>query len=98
MSLDIQLNSSTVLYTIPQGLPGELSDTDSESEMNLLRYYEQQKSTARSDEMVVTAAKEMGRELYSYLPPVERRQKLDAMVKKAYACIALIESLPNIKR
>jgi hypothetical protein len=32
------------------------------------------------DEMVVTAAKEMGRELYAELSLEERKQKLDAMV------------------
>ena len=49
-------------------------------DMNLQRYYEQQKSTARSDEQLVTRAKEMGKELFNYLPPLERRDKLDAMV------------------
>ena len=48
--------------------------------MNLVRYYEHQKFTVRSDEQVVTRAKEMGKELFSYLPPNERREKLDAMV------------------
>ena len=51
-----------------------------ERDMNLVRYYEHQKFTVRSDEQVVTRAKEMGKELFSYLPPNERREKLDAMV------------------
>jgi hypothetical protein len=48
--------------------------------VNLLRYYEKQKVAARSDEMVVMAAKETGRELYSYLPVEERKTKLDSLV------------------
>ena len=44
------------------------------------RLYEQQQTTARSDEQLVTRAKQMGRELFNDLPPTERRQKMDAMV------------------
>ena len=56
------------------------SDYSDEDEMNLLRYFEQQKLAQHSDELVVTAAKEMGKELYANLSPEERRNKLDAMV------------------
>ena len=58
----------------------EVSESDSDIEMSLLRYYERQKMTANSDEMVVMAAKEMGQKLYSHLPPDERKGKLDEMV------------------
>ncbi|XP_078683133.1 PDZ domain-containing protein 8-like isoform X1 [Branchiostoma floridae x Branchiostoma belcheri] len=34
------------------------------------------------DTLIVTAAKELGRDLYSELPQEERRQKLDAMINK----------------
>lgn len=50
--------------------------------MNLMEYYERQKKSGKSDEMVVTAAKEMGRELYNYLPVDERKVKLDSLVSQ----------------
>ena len=60
------------------------SSCDSDDELNLLKFFERQKSSHNADEMVVTAAKEMGKELYAHLSPEERRDKLDAMVGWIY--------------
>ena len=49
--------------------------------MNLLKFFERPRAGHSADEMVVTAAKEMGKELYAGLDPEERRIKLDAMVR-----------------
>ncbi len=54
--------------------------SDSEDELNLLKFFEQQKSSQNAEEVVVTAAKEMGKELYAHLSPDQRRDKLDNMV------------------
>ncbi len=61
------------------------SDSESDDELNLLKYWEQQKSSAgnAADELVVTAAKEMGKELFASLDPAERREKLDSTVSRA---------------
>ena len=59
--------------------------SDSDDEMNLLKFFEQQKSLQNADEVVVTAAKEMGKELYAHLPPDERRDKLDTTVSEHWA-------------
>ncbi len=59
-----------------------LESTDTEDdEANLLRFFERSRTGHSADEMVVTAAKEMGKELYANLNPEERREKLDAMVR-----------------
>lgn len=63
----------------PGSSPGT-SDTEDEDEMSLLKFFERPRAGHSADEMVVTAAKEMGKELYSSLDPEERREKLDAMV------------------
>lgn len=57
-------------------------DSEDDEELNLLKFYERQKasSSQNADELVVTAAKEMGRELYANMSPEERREKLDHMV------------------
>ncbi|ELT94329.1 hypothetical protein CAPTEDRAFT_228988 [Capitella teleta] len=59
-------------------------DSEDDEELNLLKFYERQKasSSQNADELVVTAAKEMGRELYANMSPEERREKLDHMVSK----------------
>ena len=62
------------------GSSPDTSDTEDEDEMNLLKFFERPRAGHSADEMVVTAAKEMGKELYSSLDPEERREKLDAMV------------------
>lgn len=54
--------------------------SDSDDELNLLKFFEQQKSSQNADEVVVTAAKEMGKELFAHLDPEERRDKLDSTV------------------
>ena len=46
----------------------------------MLKYFAEQKANQNSDELVMRAAKEMGRELYVHLSPEERRDKLDSMV------------------
>ena len=62
------------------GSSPDSTDTEEEDEMNLLKFFERPRAGHNADEMVVTAAKEMGRELYASLDPEERRVKLDAMV------------------
>ena len=56
------------------------SSDDSDSESSSLLQLSKQKAKGNLDEMVVTAAKEMGKELYAELSLEERKQKLDAMV------------------
>lgn len=61
----------------------EASSESDEEEEHLLKFFEQQRSgqTAQNaEEVVVTAAKEMGKELYANLSHEERRNKLDTMV------------------
>ncbi|XP_064636736.1 PDZ domain-containing protein 8-like isoform X2 [Lineus longissimus] len=58
------------------------SSEDEEELMMLQKLKEYQKGSHDKDELVVTAAKQMGKELYSHLSLEERREKLDAMVTK----------------
>lgn len=60
------------------------SDDESELEFNFIHFLKQQEAVhaLRSEEAVVTAAKEMGKELYSGVDPIERHQKLENMVAK----------------
>ena len=60
----------------------EASASDEEEEINLLKVYEQQKAAHNADELVVTAAKEMGKELFAHLDFEQRKNKLDNMVSK----------------
>ena len=60
-------------------------DSEAEGEEgHLLRIIERQKTAHNADELVVTAAKQMGKELYAHLNRKQRRQKLDAMVSKIW--------------
>ena len=54
-------------------------DSSGDEESQMLRYINEQKSQ-NADELVVTAAKQMGRELYAHMSPEERQDKLDYMV------------------
>ena len=58
----------------------DTSDSEEEDEMNLLKFFEEQKHSHNADEVVVTAAKEMGKELFANLDPAERKDKLDSTV------------------
>ena len=83
---------SNFSYVIPNLFPPQLSASDSDTsdlsdeddeEMNLLKFFEEQKQHSHNaDELVVTAAKEMGKELYANLDPAERKEKLDATVSR----------------
>ena len=59
----------------------DISSSSDEDEMNLMQFYEKQKAHNNADEVVVTAAKEMGKELYAHMTSDERREKLDNMVR-----------------
>ena len=48
--------------------------------MKLVQLYRRAKKVENSDEMVVTKAKKMGKELYAELDPEARKRKLDDMV------------------
>ncbi|XP_071125870.1 PDZ domain-containing protein 8-like [Mytilus edulis] len=91
-----QTRSSTSIQTLlntgvlPRRLSEELfgskyrgdSSEDSDSESSLLQLSKQRAKGQNLDEMVVTAAKEMGKELYAELSLEERKEKLDTMVSK----------------
>ena len=54
-------------------------DSDDEEE-DLVAFYEKQKRGHSADELVVTAAKQTGKELYADMRPHERKDKLDSQV------------------
>ena len=54
-------------------------DSDDEEE-DLVTFYEKQKRGHSVDELVVTAAKQTGKELYADMSPHERKDKLDSQV------------------
>ena len=60
-----------------------LDPSDTEDDDDLAAFYEKQKRGHSADELVVTAAKQTGKELYADLCPVERKEKLDAMVGRS---------------
>ncbi|ESO99108.1 hypothetical protein LOTGIDRAFT_173946 [Lottia gigantea] len=57
-------------------------DSDAEQNAALQELYEKRAKGQNLDEMVVTAAKQMGRELFTHLSITERKNKLDHMVSK----------------
>ncbi|XP_074651149.1 PDZ domain-containing protein 8-like isoform X2 [Tubulanus polymorphus] len=57
--------------------------SDEEEEAMMLQIMKDYRKTSHdNDERVVTAAKQMGKELYSHMSPEERREKLDNMITK----------------
>ena len=52
-----------------------------ENEQKLFKIFERAKKVENSDEIVVTKAKKMGRELFAELDPDARKQKLDSIVR-----------------
>ena len=73
-------------------------DSSSDEEENMLRYITE-KQSQNADEIVVTAVKQMGKELYAHLSPEKRQDKLDSMVSNLQHGISShFWSLPDPKR
>ncbi|XP_013384458.1 PDZ domain-containing protein 8-like, partial [Lingula anatina] len=60
----------------------ETNSSDSEEELNLIQFLQKHQKTHQHEEQVVSKAKEMGRDLHADLTPIDRRDKLDAMITK----------------
>ncbi len=60
---------------------GSDSSEVEEEDANVVRFYRKQCASNNADELVVTAAKQMGKELYANLSAEERKEKLDNMVR-----------------
>lgn len=63
-----------------------MSSSDSGDETNFLKKFGSRPvGSGGTEEHLMTAAKEMGKELYAHLGADERRQKLDAMVGQGHS-------------
>ena len=76
-----------------------------EADCKLVKLFERAKKVENNDELVVTKAKKMGKELFAELDPESRKQKLDSFVSLRVSfnvfyprrcCISLICELPTM--